>query len=487
MKGVSIKARKKLLLILSTIALSYFIALLLFGIKSIWTFQSTKNLYSNFKVNGYSKEWKSEYLSILPLIDDCINDGAGLLLAPIRTALANQQDFSNLLKTYEMVGPALPILPELLGLDETKKYLIAFQNSAEARGTGGILGAYAVAELNGSLQIREVGTNAGLESQDQLPVRLPPEFRSIYRNDPAIWQNSNMSPHFPYGSRIWLALWDRQFKEKLDGVVTVDPIVLKSILEITGPIQVRNKTISAANVVAETLSSSYLDYQSDNLARKQYLVEIIEGTASAIRDYNFQWNGELIKLSKPLIENRVLIYSSLPKIQRILSNAQISGTLSKKYDNQFRLVVQNTAGNKMDYYLKRKLKISSKSCEKRRITQAEFSLINTASKDFYLPAYVKGRLDLDLPGGKNNSTSLSVFLYGPYKSKLVSAIDPTTGTSIGYQKSERGRPALVIPLELEAGEMRKFIVDFEGGVGNITTHIQPLVIKQSTQIVDQCR
>jgi len=487
LKGVSIKARKKLLLTLSLIALSYFIALLLFGIKSIWTYQSTKNLYTKFKVNGYSQEWKSEYLSILPLIDDSINDGAGLLLAPMRTALAIDKEFSKLIKTYEMLRPALSVLPELLGLDETKKYLVAFQNSAEARGTGGIIGAYAIAEINGNLHIREVGTNARLQSLEQLPINLPSEFSSIYRSDPAIWQNSNMSPHFPYGSRIWLALWERQFQEKLDGVVTVDPIVLKSILEITGPIQVRNKTISAANVVEETLSSSYLDYQSDNQDRKQYLVEIIEGTASAINDYDFRWNRDLIKLSEPFIENRIVIYSAISKFQRVLSRAKISGSMTMQNNNEFRLVVQNTAGNKMDYYLKRQLKVTSKSCKKRRITQVEFALTNTASKDSLLPAYVKGRLDLNLPQGKENSTSLSVFVYGPYKSKLISAIDPATGMSIGYQKSERGRPALVIPLELQAGETRKFIADFQGGVGKITTHIQPLVMMQSTRIVDKCR
>ena len=38
--------------------------------------------------------------------------------------------------------------PDLAGANGPKKYLIAFQNSAEARGTGGILGAFAIIEFN---------------------------------------------------------------------------------------------------------------------------------------------------------------------------------------------------------------------------------------------------------------------------------------------------------------------------------------------------
>ena len=486
--GDSVLAKfRRILQAVVVLSAVYLLTIFIFVSKTFWAIYSSAQIYEQLDKSGYSKEWKAEYLELLPILDDVIMDSSSILLAPVRSYFLNNSEFKSLIEAYEIVGPALPTLPELLGLDRSRNYLIAFQNSAEARGTGGIIGAYAVAELNGGLKIREVGTNSLLQSLDEVPIKLPDEFSSLYRSDPAIWQNSNMSPHFPYGAKIWLALWEKQFQEDLDGVITLDPIVLKSILEITGPISVQGKQINSENVVEETLSELYLEFETNNVGRKQYLVEIIEKTFLAIKNYEFAWSKQIVKLTKPLIENRVLAYSASKDIQKILRQAQFSGVMKKNDNNEYRLIVQNTAGNKMDYYLEREFFISSRSCKNEKISEVSLTLTNTASSDSYLPAYVKGRLDLDLPEGKQNSTAITALIYGPSNSKLISAIDPVTGKSIGYQKMERERPVLVIPLELNAGEKRTFIADFKGGIGGITTQEQPLVKPQYTKIEDKCK
>ena len=120
----------------------------------------------------------------------------------------------------------------LAGADAPKRYMIAFQNSAEARGTGGILGAFAIIELNkGALTVVRTGSNAVLYSLKDVPVAVPAEFTKLYGKNPAILQNSNLSPHFPYGAEIWMGLWKKQFGEQLDGVIAVDP---SSLLMGTG-------------------------------------------------------------------------------------------------------------------------------------------------------------------------------------------------------------------------------------------------------------
>jgi len=54
--------------------------------------------------------------------------------------------------------------PALAGDDGSKQYLVAFQNTAEARGPGGILGAYAILELTGGqLSVIKTGSNAELK------------------------------------------------------------------------------------------------------------------------------------------------------------------------------------------------------------------------------------------------------------------------------------------------------------------------------------
>jgi hypothetical protein len=133
--------------------------------------------------------------------------------------------------------------PILAGTDKPRKYLISFQNSAEARGTGGILGAYALIELDkGDLKILQTGSNASLAgmSSREIPVVMPAEFLKLYGKNPAILQNSNLSPHFPYGAQVWLGLWKARYGQQLDGVIAVDPIALSYVLRATGEIRLKS-------------------------------------------------------------------------------------------------------------------------------------------------------------------------------------------------------------------------------------------------------
>ena len=144
----------------------------------------------------------------------------------------------------------------ILGVkDRPQTFLLAFQNSAEARGTGGILGSYAIIKIeNGKLTVQKTGSNAGLKSLEEIPLKMPAEYGALYRSDPAIWQNSNLSPHFPYGAEIWMELWRLQTGQKLDGVIAVDPTALSYILRATGPIKLASgEEINFDNVVEKTL------------------------------------------------------------------------------------------------------------------------------------------------------------------------------------------------------------------------------------------
>jgi len=467
--------------------ISYLLALTIFLLQANSLLQQARVTFDEFKVNGITREVQNSLGELIPRAESIRQTAGGPLIQPF-IALSGQEDQIELaFNLFDYLAPALPAIADFAGVDEPKRYLVAFQNSAEARGTGGIIGAFAVLNLDkGQINIERVGSNYILQHQPEIPIKMPQEFVNIYRSDPAIWMNSNLSPHYPYGARIWLALWEKQFAENLDGVITLDPIVLSHLLTVIGPIEVQGKEINSENVVRESLSDAYLRYEEDNMGRKRYLVEIIEGVANAILAPDSDKARLAWSLVRPILDNRVLLYSTDKEVQETLNNSKISGVMSRRASNEYRLVIQNTAGNKMDYYLDRQMVIASKSCRKSLITEVQFKVTNSAREDEYLPAYVKGRLDLDLPGGLRNSTAVTVFLYGPPNAKLVAAMDQESGGAAGFIKRERDRQALVVPLDLAAGQSRSFVVNFKGGQGPITTHIQPLVRDQKTQIVDKC-
>ncbi len=384
--------------------------------------------------------------------------------------------------------PLLAVIPEMAGDSKERNYLIAFQNSAEARGTGGLIGAYAVMKVDkGKITFSKFGANTDLKSLDDVPIKLPPEYTKFYNDDPGMWVNSNLSPHFPYGAKIWLELWKLQYNQKLDGVFTFDPIALSDLLKITGPVRVQGIAINDLNVVKITLSDLYEIYKNDNYARKEFLKELIREMTVQLLNPNLSKVAIAKALIPAINENRILFFSANEVEQKQIETSKISGSIQIKADNMYRMVIQNIAGNKMDYYLRRNLTLRSLECGKKSETEVTFSVTNDVQPDLRLPSYVAGRLDLKMPQGDSNSHGVRVIILAPIGSHIISMRDLATSAKFGYLVRERKHPGIAVDLDLRAKETKSFQIVFGGGVGRLETHIQPLVIEQETRIFDKCR
>ena len=377
----------------------------------------------------------------------------------------------------------------LAGADAPKRYMIAFQNSAEARGTGGILGAFAIVDMNkGAFSVVRTGSNAVLYSLKDVPVKVPAEFTKLYGKNPAILQNSNLSPHFPYGAEIWMGLWKKQFGEQLDGVIAVDPSSLSYVLKATGPITLDNgSVITSENVVAETLQKAYKRYEKDNNARKQYLVDIMNAAANKITSGQYSKIEMAKAIKRGLIENRILLYSRDQVAQKELSTVRLGGFLSKDPNNEYRAVIQNIDASKLDYYLERSVVVETKSCKNIQQTQVRVKLTNTLKSGHGLPAYVLTRADkgkpADLVTGQHR---FKLFIYGPTNAKLVSVSRENRRDGLGGGSTERGRPIYVADVDLAPGESEELLANFAGGVGNIYFVDQPMVIPTELSVKGGC-
>ena len=381
--------------------------------------------------------------------------------------------------------------PTLAGAAKPQKYLISFQNSAEARGTGGILGAFAIVEMSkGDFKILRTGSNAALYSMNisTLPIEMPDEFLKLYGNNPGILQNSNLSPHFPYGAEIWMGLWKKKFGEDLDGVIAVDPSALSYILKSTGPITLPNgEKITAENVVSETLEKAYKRFEKDNKARKDYLVQILDAAAAKIVSLEFDKRKMLSGITQGIIENRILIYSKDKEAEKTLSTTRIAGFLTTEANNEFRTVIQNIDASKLDYYLDRSVVVESKVCKDVRETQVRITVKNSLKSGKGLPAYVLTRADKGKPADLvTGAHRFKVFIYGPTESKLVSASRENRTANLGGGATERSRPVYVADVDLSPGQSEELQANFAGGIGKITYIDQPLVRPTQIEIKDKC-
>ena len=397
-------------------------------------------------------------------------------------------NFSNIKNEITAAVSAGPILA---GADKPRKYLISFQNSAEARGTGGILGAYALIELDkGNLKILQTGSNASLAamSSREITVVMPAEFLKLYGKNPAILQNSNLSPHFPYGAQVWLGLWKARYGQQLDGVIAVDPTALSYVLRATGEITLKSgEKITSENVVEETLKNAYERYEKDNDARKQYLVDIMNATAAKLTKGEYS----KIKMAKALRDgikaNRILIYSTNKDAQEKLSAVKLGGELGLDANNEYRTVIQNIDASKLDYYLDRSVEIESKSCEKDRQTQVRIRVTNTLKTGVGLSPYVLTRADKGKPASLvTGAHRFKVFIYGPTNARLVSVSRENRTADLGGASVERKRPIYVADVDLAPGASEELLANFSGGVGKISFVDQPLVLETKLSIKDKC-
>ena len=437
--------------------------------------------------SDYSKQ--SAFTSAESLNTD-INRVFSIIDLPISKQISSLfgLNFSNIKNEITAAVSAGPILA---GADKPRKYLISFQNSAEARGTGGILGAYALIELDkGNLKILQTGSNASLYgiSLTEIPITMPAEFLKLYGKNPAILQNSNLSPHFPFGAQIWMGLWKKKYGEQLDGVIAVDPTALSYVLKATGEITLKSgEKITSENVVEETLKNAYERYEKDNDARKQYLVDIMNATAANLTKGEYS----KIKMAKALRDgikaNRILIYSTNKDAQENLATVKLGGELNLEDNNEYRTVIQNIDASKLDYYLDRSVAIESKSCEKDRQTQVRIRVTNTLKTGVGLSPYVLTRADKGKPASLvTGAHRFKVFIYGPTNAKLVSVSRENRTADLGGASVERKRPIYVADVDLAPGTSEELLANFSGGVGKISFVDQPLVLETKLSIKDKC-
>src|SRR5512142_18183 len=85
------------------------------------------------------------------------------------------------------------------------------------------------------------GLNLGFQ-YDQLYSSMPDSTQD--------YADSNVSPHFPNASRIWVSMWQQKTGERLDGAIALDPTTLSYLLAVAGPTTTPDGTVvNAGNVV----------------------------------------------------------------------------------------------------------------------------------------------------------------------------------------------------------------------------------------------
>jgi len=311
------------------------------------------------------------------------------------------------------------ILPTLLGEHSTQRYFIGLQSEAELRGTGGLPGAFAIATTSkGSLTFRRFGSNAELlppTPNHEIPTGLDfgREYNDLYGPSlpTSTFLDSNVSPNFPYAAQIWAKMWERTTGQHVDGVLALDPTVLSYFLAATGPAQLPDgRLITSANVVPLTERDQYSLFPNF-FERKQFEVAVLNAASHRLTSGTGSAVNILRAASRAASEQRLLVWSSDPKIEAELAESNYAGMLPSDSPRPFSgLILNNAASGKLEYYLHRSLNYQRTGCGSTRDVVVTVQLTNSAPA-FGLPLYVTTRLDHLPPGSKPGDDRLLVDYY----------------------------------------------------------------------------
>jgi hypothetical protein len=382
---------------------------------------------------------------------------AGTWLSPVDDARRSVlDDLGRLSAELTGANSAVHALVPMLGGDGPRRYFIGFENEAEARGLGGIAGAFAIATTDhGTIRFTHFGTDSDLAHVDA-GVDLGPEFAARYgQDDPTrVFANSDISPDFRDAARIWAGMWEARSGRHVDGAIAIDPSALSYLLDVTGPAQLPGGGIaSAANIVALAQKTQYDRFPAttgaSTAARKRFLVSL----AKAVSERLLSGSGTegLVRAAQRAgHERRLLIWSADPREEAAIRRAGLAGDLTAGSGGFSGFAVTNAAGGKLDYYLDRTMTYRRTGCAAGSTTSATLTLTNSAPADG-LPPYVTTLLGRRPPGLPVGTNRLIVNYYATPGARIASVTVDGTPRQLATQ-TEQGLTVVQDTIYLRPGQ-----------------------------------
>ncbi|MHA7985474.1 DUF4012 domain-containing protein [Rathayibacter sp. CAU 1779] len=361
---------------------------------------------------------------------------------------------------------ATRLLPAMLGADGPRDYLLIMQNNAEARSTGGIVGAVAQLHVDdGSITLVRQASAGDFPAPSEPVLPLTAATKALYGDITGEYlQDVTLTPDFPVSAELVRAMWQKRFGTQVDGVFSIDPVALGDVLAATGPVDVGDGTqLTSDNAVQVLLSEAYARY-ADPQEQDAFFAAATSAVFTKVANGQFDPTAMLTGLSTAAGERRILLWSANAKEQSLLAQTTLAGGLPSgtDADRLFGVYLNDATGAKMDYYLHTKVQVAQAQCRSdgRADYVVRVTLASSAPADAgtALPWYVTGG---GLSGVAPGDIHTTVAVYAPKGSIVVGA--STGGADVPVQRiTDDGHSVAHLQIALSPGQRSTYEFHFVG-------------------------
>ena len=381
------------------------------------------------------------------------------------------------------VRNAVQLLPPMLGADGKRTYIMIFMNNAEATSLGGAASAWSILNVdNGAITLGAQPGSQDFPRDLPIPPSVPASVVKLFaQNGLQHPNNVGLRPDFPTAAKLTQAFWLQKSGQKVDGVLSFDPVALSYLLNATGPVALQTgETLDSSNAVKFLLSDVYAKYPNpavQNVVFADAAASIFHALTSSKPDVN----KLVAALGQAVTESRLMVWSDHPAEQSVLSAISLGGILdtTNSVNTQIGVFFNENSASKMAYYLKTSAALTTTACQSpdKPVFTAVVSLNSdiTSAAEKALPAYVRSQVYL-----KPVKTRTQVYVYGPPGASYATFADGggALKTTMVGSATDLGRPVAHIAMDLLAGQTGKFTVTFSGttgGYGPLSARVTPMV------------
>jgi len=279
------------------------------------------------------------------------------------------------------------VLPAMLGSDGPRTILVMMQNNAELRSGGGITGSFAeVVADGGKIRMTRQADSSEFQRTKTEILPVPASTTALYGDIVGRYvQNTTTTPDFDLSARLASTWWEGLTGHRPDVVLSIDPLVLRALLAVTGPITLEGgKTLERDGFISRVLVAPYLHREPKE--QTVFFQDLTERFFSGVMTSAASPSAWISALRTPIEQGRISVWSAHESEAAVLAHSPFAGPLARHADageGAFTVYLNDGTGAKMDSSLAVELGAVAGSCrpDGRPEVAVQVRLTNEAPAD----------------------------------------------------------------------------------------------------------